>query len=181
MRRCERGGSGRRQASCLFWTLGHKQVGIADIIGWRDVLAPALRDGGPVSLWPFDGVLSSLLVSGKVVIAETYPAESCRWFSKDLLGSKRDRGNRRKSGASLLGWADNHDVVLANCLTEDIQSGFSQARQSGSDIVRGRAEEVLRAIASVTGMSSTRKSVVVIRQHQTFTRKLQGSRFSIRW
>ena len=29
-------------------------------------------------------------------------------------------------GASLLRWADSHEVTLANCLTEDIQSGFPQ-------------------------------------------------------
>ena len=30
------------------------QVGKAAIIAWQDVLAPALRDGGLVPLWPFD-------------------------------------------------------------------------------------------------------------------------------
>ena len=45
------------------------QVGKAAIIGWREVLAPALRGGGSVSLWPFDGSLPSLLVPGNVVVA----------------------------------------------------------------------------------------------------------------
>jgi hypothetical protein len=75
LRRCERGGNGHKQACCLFWTLGAKQVGKAAIIGWLDVLAPALRNRGPVSLWPFDGPLPSLLVPGNVVVAEMYPAE----------------------------------------------------------------------------------------------------------
>ena len=44
LRRCERGGNGHKQACCLFWTLGGNQVGKAAIVGWRDVLAPALRD-----------------------------------------------------------------------------------------------------------------------------------------
>jgi len=43
LRRCELGGKAHRQACCLFWTLGGNQVGKAAIIGWRDVLAPALR------------------------------------------------------------------------------------------------------------------------------------------
>ena len=43
LRRCERGGKGRKPACCLFWTLGGNQVGKAAIVGWRDVLAPALR------------------------------------------------------------------------------------------------------------------------------------------
>ncbi|MBZ5669230.1 MAG: hypothetical protein LAO04_05825 [Acidobacteriia bacterium] len=135
LRRCERGGNGQRQAYCLFWTLGGNQVGKAAISGWRDVLAPALGDGRPVFLWPFDGALPSLLVPGNIVVAETYPAECCRWFSKDPLGSKCERGNRRKFGASLLGWADNHDVMLANCLTEDIQSGFPQGDDAFDAVV----------------------------------------------
>lgn len=43
LRRCDRGGNGKKQACCLFWTLGPNQVGKATIIGWRDVLAPAVR------------------------------------------------------------------------------------------------------------------------------------------
>jgi len=94
---CERGGRGHKQACCLFWTLGGNQVGKAAIIGWRDVLAPALRDGGQISLWRFDGSLPSLFVPGNVVVAETYPAECYGWFSEEPLGSKRDSRNRKKS------------------------------------------------------------------------------------
>ena len=61
--------------------------------------------------------LLSLLVPGNAVIAETYPAECYPWFSEDRLRSKRDRGNRREFGASLLGWAESRDVMLANYLT----------------------------------------------------------------
>ena len=71
LRRCERGGGGHRQACCLFWTLGGNQVGKAAIAGWRDVLAPALRGEKPISIWPFDGPLPSLLAPGSVVVAET--------------------------------------------------------------------------------------------------------------
>ena len=74
-RRCERKQSGRRAACALFWTLGANQVGKGAIVGWRDVLAPALRDDKNVALWPFDGRLDELLRPGKIVIAETYPAE----------------------------------------------------------------------------------------------------------
>jgi hypothetical protein len=140
LRRCERGGNGQKQACCLFWTLGSNQVGKAAIIGWQDVLAPALRGGGSVSLWPFDGSLLSLLVPGAVVIAETYPAECYGWFTKNPLGSERDGGNRRKFGASLLGWPNSREVMLANCLTEDIQSGFP------------RGEDALDAVVGLFGM-----------------------------
>ena len=73
LRRCERGGDGKKEACCLFWTLGGNQVGKAAISGWLDVLAPALSSEGPVSLWPFDGDLFPLFRPGNIVIAETLP------------------------------------------------------------------------------------------------------------
>jgi len=132
LRRCDRGGNGQKQACCLFWTLGGNQVGKAAIIGWRDLLAPAIQN---VSLWPFDGPLPSLLLPGNVVVAETYPAECYGWFSKEPLGSKSDHNERRKLGGSLLRWADNHGVTLANSLTEDIQSGFPQGDDAFDAVV----------------------------------------------
>jgi hypothetical protein len=85
------GGDGRKQACCLFWMLGGNQVGKAAIVGWRHVLALALRGERPVSLWPFDVPERSLLAPGNVVVAETYPAKCYGWLSKDPLRSKRDQ------------------------------------------------------------------------------------------
>ena len=81
---------------------------------------PALRGGGPVSLWPFDGALPSLLVPGNVVVAETYPAECYGWFD-GVLDSKGNQDERKRFGVYLLHWADAQGVMLANCLTEEIQ------------------------------------------------------------
>lgn len=78
LRLCERGGENRRGTCSLFWTLGGKQVGKGAIVGWRDVLTPALLDDKTLSLWPFDGRLDSLLVPGAIVLAETYPARVLR-------------------------------------------------------------------------------------------------------
>jgi hypothetical protein len=86
-------------------------------------------------MWPFDGSLSSLLMPGRVVIAETYPAECCRWFSNERLRSKRNQDDRIRFGTSLLRWADTHDIMLANCLTEDIQSGFPQGDDAFDAVV----------------------------------------------
>jgi hypothetical protein len=75
-RQCEFSHTPRRAASPLFWTMGPQQVGKAAICGWRDVLAPGLTD--PVldlAIWPFSGQLSELLHPGRVIVAETYPAE----------------------------------------------------------------------------------------------------------
>lgn len=132
LRRCERGGNGQRQACCLFWTLGGNQVGKAAIIGWRDVLAPALRN---VSLWPFDGPLPPLSVPGNVVIAETYPAECHGWFSNYPLGSKRNQDNRRKFGAPLLRWAGDQSVRFDDCLRKKIRDGFTQGDDAFDAVV----------------------------------------------
>lgn len=137
LRRCERGGKGQRQACCLFWTLGGNQVGKAAISGWRDVLAPALRDRGPISLWPFDGALSSLLVPENVVIAETYPAEYYSRFSNEPLGSKRNLGDRKKFGALLLVWADDNSVALDDELRKQIEEGFPRGKDDAFDAVVG--------------------------------------------
>jgi hypothetical protein len=137
LRRCERGGGGQKQACCLFWTLGGNQVGKAAIIGWRDVLAPALRNGGPASLWPFDGPLPSLLVPGSIAVAETYPAECYGWFSEEPVGGKRDRRNRRKFGASLIRWADAQSVMIEDHLRREIQDGFPQGEDDAFDAVVG--------------------------------------------
>ncbi len=135
LRRCERGGNGHKEACCLFWTLGPNQVGKAAIIGWRDVLAPALRDGGPVSLWPLDGPLPSLLVPGNVVVAETYPAECYGWFTKEPLGGKRSQDKRRKLSTSLLRWADAQSVTLEDGLRKEIRGGFPQGDDAFDAVV----------------------------------------------
>jgi hypothetical protein len=137
LRRCERGGNGRKQACCLFWTLGSNQVGKAAIIGWRDVLAPALEGEGTVSLWPFDGALPSLLAPGSVAIAETWPAECYGWFSEDPLGSKRNKDDRRRFGSSLLLWAGKQNVRLESQLRKEIQDGFQRGDDDAFDAVVG--------------------------------------------
>jgi hypothetical protein len=58
-----------------------------------------------------------------------------RWFSKAPLGSKRSQDDRKEFGASLLRWAGARSVMLANCLTEDIQSGFPQGDDAFDAVV----------------------------------------------
>ncbi len=78
----------------MFWTLGAKQVGKAAICGWRELLAPALRRN-EISLWPFEGDLTELLKEARIVVAETYPAET---YSH--LGIPAGFGKRRQEGRS---------------------------------------------------------------------------------
>lgn len=123
-RRCERAQGGRSAASPLFWTLGPKQVGKAAIVGWRDVLAPAIRGGLPVSLWPFDGRLAELLKRPGLVVAETYPAEAYVQLGVRLR-RKRDRGDRAAAAPALLAAALRSDVVLSAEARRRVEQGFA--------------------------------------------------------
>jgi len=140
LRNCERGGNGLRQACSLFWTLGGNQVGKAALIGWRDVLAPALRNGRAVQLWPFDGSLQCLFVPGALVVAETYPAECYGWFSDKLLGRKGDPENRRKFSKLLSGWAGKNSVVIDDVSAQKCVTDFRTAKTMHSTLLSGSSE-----------------------------------------
>ena len=75
LRACDCRTSTRSKACEIFWTLGANQVGRAAISGWRDLLAPAVRDRS-IAIWPFDGDLSDLFEADRTVAAEIYPAET---------------------------------------------------------------------------------------------------------
>ena len=93
-RQCDRATSTRPAGAPLFWTLGANQTGKAAISAWLGLLRPALAGPSPPALWPFDGPFRSLLVPGRVTIAETYPAEAMRQLGLAMGGSKRRHGDR---------------------------------------------------------------------------------------
>jgi hypothetical protein len=123
-RECEKRQPGRRAACALFWTLGANQVGKGAIIGWRDVLAPGLETRD-VLLWPFDGPLHELFQPGKIVIAETYPAECYGWFFGPLKGKRRQEV-RRAVSVPLLERAQSIGLELEPELVAAIQRGFPE-------------------------------------------------------
>ncbi len=135
LRRCEQPTRQRSAASPLFWTLGAKQVGRAAIIGWRDLIAPALTTGMPVSLWPFDGDLQPLLGGSRIAIAETYPAEACVQLGLQPPGrgwSKRSQSDRRAQALALFDWVGRRDLRLESGLQLMLHDGFG-ARPDGED------------------------------------------------
>lgn len=142
-RQCERGHSGMPPACPLFWTLGPKQVGRAAINGWREVLAPALqRDASEVAVWPFSGELSELIRPGKVVLAETYPAEYYRPLGVVFgpgTGGKGSREARRSNGPALLAAAEQTGTRLSVRLQAAIGAGFDKTagNDDGFDAVVG--------------------------------------------
>ena len=140
LRGCERRTEQRGDASPLFWTLGGKQVGKAAIIGWRDVLAPALLAlSDSVALWPFHGSLPDLLERVGVVVAETYPAEFYNHLGvrfppsrRGEKSGKRTQRDRRANKDALKGQASNLRVTLDSGMLARIDEGFGP-KQDGED------------------------------------------------
>ena len=139
---------GERGAACpLFWTMGAQQVGKAAICGWRDLLAPALRLPRPdLYIWPFSASLAErplevLLQPGRLVVAETYPAEYYRPLGIDLrktggnLNTRLGKGSaasRQANTAALLDWAAHRSLELSPALRAEVSSGFA-GLSSGDD------------------------------------------------
>jgi hypothetical protein len=93
-RACDHATAERPAGAPLFWTLGANQSGKAAIAAWRDLLIPARLGPDPPALWPFEGTLRALTVRGRIVMAETYPAEALRHLGLRLAGSKRRQADR---------------------------------------------------------------------------------------
>lgn len=136
LRECERATATRRQACCLFWTLGGNQVGKAAITGWRDVLAPALQDEAlDLRLWPFDGALEDLL-GERIVVVETYPTEFYWHLGVVLKTGKRDPNERRSQATAIEGWRSlptvRRHVEFSEEATSACLDGFG-SREDGED------------------------------------------------
>lgn len=122
LRRVDRSTPERRAACSVFWTFGANQVGKAAIAGWRDLLAPALRNGDDVALWPFDGPLGELPAAGRVVVVETYPGALYRMLG--VVGAKSSRDDRARSSGPLREHARAFGVELDPQLVTELERGF---------------------------------------------------------
>lgn len=149
-RRCDFDANGRPAATPLFWTLGAAQVGKAAIAFWRDVLQPALR-ADAVAVWPFHGRLATLATPGRVVVAETYPAEAYGWFdlSVRLPGrSKRRVEDRAADAGRLLAAGRSLGAGFTDAATADIEAGFPLGGDDAFDALVG----LLALVAVVEGV-----------------------------
>jgi hypothetical protein len=130
LRQCEIGGATRQNACSLFWTLGGNQVGRAAIAGWKEVVAPAVRElRSEVGVWPFDGTISSLMESKSCVIAETYPADACVQIGLPPPGrgwSKRRQADRLRMAPLVLQWVHGKSINLNN-VEPFMNDGFGQS------------------------------------------------------
>lgn len=131
LRLCDRPTATRGNACEIFWTLGANQVGRAAIQGWRELLAPAVRDGS-ISIWPFDGELPVLLTSAGITVLEAYPAETYGHLGLTRGFGKRVREGRRSQALAILSWCDRNGVVLQADLAAEVENGFGDA-STGED------------------------------------------------
>ena len=134
-RKCDLAHAGRRAASPLFWTLGAQQVGKAAIHGWKEVLVPGIRTKKfDLSIWPFSGPLMHLLRPGRIIIAETYPADfythlgiSFSYHGPGRKSGKRVQVDRAANAERLIDWAQQTGVSLADELRLGMESGLGSA------------------------------------------------------
>jgi hypothetical protein len=154
-RRCDGATAGRQAASAMFWTLGGNQVGKAMIVGWRDLLAPARRDGVDVAIWPFDGTLADLIRSHRFIVTEAYPGEVYGHLGLSLRsrGGKRSQAARSAAAPLLLAWVERASLALTPALRAEITAGFGAA--SGAD---DRFDAVVGLFGLINVMSGARPS-----------------------
>lgn len=124
-RSCERKTATRKSAECLFFTLGGAQVGAGAIVGWRDVIQPALAE---VKLWPFDGELLTLTATPGVTVAEIYPAEAYSHLGVSIgsgTGStKTSRKSRQRATSHWLVDFDAGPIRLSDAARSWVEWGF---------------------------------------------------------
>lgn len=132
LRRCERRQPERDAASPLFWTQGPVQVGRAAIVGWRDVLVPAMVDKGlDVAFWPFQGNLQQLINKHACVVVETHPAEACLHLGLRPPGRGWKKGaqeDRAAQASTLLEWLEKRPVKLLAETKDQLRDGFGRAK-----------------------------------------------------
>jgi len=132
LRKCDRRTATRGNACEMFWTLGANQVGRAAIHGWRDLLAPAVRNRS-ISLWPFDGDLQVLLASSGITVLESYPAETYGHLGLARGFGKRTHEGRTSQAPAILSWCERNAIGLPADVVADIELGFGDS-QTGEDV-----------------------------------------------
>ena len=121
---CDRATPERPAGAPLFWTLGANQSGKAAISAWQNMLLPALLGPEPPALWPFDGALRPLVRPGRVVVAETYPAEAMRQLGLRMAGSKRRQADRARLADGLVAALNEAGAVPDTAMAAAIRNGF---------------------------------------------------------
>jgi hypothetical protein len=115
-------------AGPIFWLVGPRQVGRSAACIWRELITPRLAS---IALWPFDGRLAELLVAGRPVIAEMYPAFLLRSLGL-TVARKSDPAARATCGRSLLRKVGADSRLDLDAVRALLGGGFGGSR-SGED------------------------------------------------
>lgn len=150
-RACDCATAERPAGAPVFWTIGANQSGKAAIVGWREVLGPALRGPDPPLLWPFAGPFRSLLQARQVAVAETYPGEALCQLGLKLRGSKRRREDRATMARGIAVAMARLKVKASGLLAENLREGFG-ADPAGED----RFDCLLGLLCVIGVLSGTR-------------------------
>lgn len=127
-RACDRATAERPAGAPPFWTLGANQSGKAAIAAWRGILLPALRRRADLKIWPFEGGFVELQAPGRIVLAETYPAEALRHLGLKLRGSKRSLAGRAGAMEGLAAAMRAAAVTPAPALVDAMAAAFGSDR-----------------------------------------------------
>lgn len=108
----------------LFWTMGANQCGKGALSAWRDCLMPAFGAGVRLAIWPFEGEFRALLAPDRIVVAETYPAESLVQLGLRMRGSKRRQADRAAQAPAIEAVMAARGIVPEPALAAMMASGF---------------------------------------------------------
>ena len=152
-RACDRATARRPAGAPIFWTLGANQTGKAALHAWSTLLLPASRHS--LCLWPFAGDFRALLAPGRVVVAETYPAEALRQLGLQPPASKRRQADRAALAPHLLLCLDRLAAHPSAALAAAIAEGF------GSDATgEDRFDSLLGALNVIAVVDGHRPDTV---------------------
>jgi len=117
-----------------------RKVGVEDFLDllpnlgrgrWKDFFSMKELN---LSIWPFSGPLMHLLKPGRIIIAETYPADvythlgiSFSYHGPGRKSEKRVQVDRAANAERLIDWAQQTGVSLADELRLGMESGLGSA------------------------------------------------------
>jgi hypothetical protein len=117
--------------------------GQAAISGWKEIINPARRLGA--KLWPFEGSLTALADVARLVLAETYPADSYGQIGVRFAPgeSKLRQPHRAKFVKHITSWAFSNNVALSSDLVALVGDGFG---------TQAEGEDAFDAVIGLLGM-----------------------------
>ncbi len=131
-RMCEKSPPQVRPAAQLFWTLSAQQVGKSALNGWEKVITPGFNNTSlETVIWPFSGQMSELIHPGRIIIAETYPAQylhQLNLINSTRRFSKRRQDDRAETATRLMSIAKEISIKVHPKLVAQMRNGFGSGK-----------------------------------------------------